>query len=461
MKTKLLFSKIQNFKNGIFTFLIIFLMTISSFSQSEGIIFTCGDVTISFGTPEADKFNEYPYWVGGTDNVTSDQYLLIVQDFGGLRWEVHKAVIGGDFPNNPDEIGQLFFYSYDFNDISPVCDLPGGADPPPVWNIVAALPCSSITGNCIGDPIEVCPTYYADVDEDGFGDPDNSIDSCTGAPTGFIEDDTDCNDNDATVTNTIWYTGVDADADTFIGSVTALTQCDSPGAGYSTTALTITDCNDNDATVNTEQEYFVDNDEDGFGSTTTAMICASTPPLGYSLTSDDCDDTEPLANPGLEEIPFDVIDNDCDGETDEDDTPPNVYEYCDDQQKKILICHNRKTKCVSINAKDAHLAHGDYLGSCGGNSREGEIDISEENSTTYDVVSWPNPSNNLFNLKMITPNSIDKVNIKAFDINGRLIHSNIINGNEDYQFGDQLSSGVYFVRLSQANIVKVIKVIKQ
>ncbi len=101
------------------------------------------------------------------------------------------------------------------------------------------------------------------------------------------------------------------------------------------------------------------------------------------------------------------------------------------------------------------------INGCGGSSKEGGTDISEENPTSYDVVSRPNPSNDLFNVKMITPNSIDKVNIKAFDINGRLIHSNIINGNEDYQFGDQLSSGVYFVRLSQAYITKVIKVIKQ
>ncbi len=62
---------------------------------------------------------------------------------------------------------------------------------------------------------------------------------------------------------------------------------------------------------------------------------------------------------------------------------------------------------------------------------------------------------------MITPNSIDKIDLKTFDINGRLIHSNIINGNEDYQFGEQLSSGIYFVRLSQADITKVIKVIKR
>ena len=45
-------------------------------------------------------------------------------------------------------------------------------------------------------------------------------------------------------------------------------------------------------------------------------------------------------------------------------TWPEDYEFCDDKEKKVYICHNGKTICVSINAIDAHLAHGDELGQC-------------------------------------------------------------------------------------------------
>ena len=40
------------------------------------------------------------------------------------------------------------------------------------------------------------------------------------------------------------------------------------------------------------------------------------------------------------------------------------YEYCHENNKKVYICHNGNTICVSINAINAHLDHGDVLGQC-------------------------------------------------------------------------------------------------
>jgi len=40
------------------------------------------------------------------------------------------------------------------------------------------------------------------------------------------------------------------------------------------------------------------------------------------------------------------------------------YDYCDDNNKKVYICHNGHTICVSVNAIKAHLDHGDVLGEC-------------------------------------------------------------------------------------------------
>lgn len=39
-------------------------------------------------------------------------------------------------------------------------------------------------------------TYYADADMDGLGDPNVAQASCTGAPSGYVTDNTDCNDTD-------------------------------------------------------------------------------------------------------------------------------------------------------------------------------------------------------------------------------------------------------------------------
>ena len=57
----------------------------------------------------------------------------------------------------------------------------------------------------------------------------------------------------------------------------------------------------------------------------------------------------------LEEI-LEVVVDACRGE--------DEYEYCHDNNKKVYVCHNGKTICVSINAIKAHLDHGDELGKC-------------------------------------------------------------------------------------------------
>ena len=356
MKTKLLFYAFQKFKNSIkhnsiISFLIIFFMTVTSFSQENGILFNCDGGTITFGPSGGTDVNGNPYWIDGTDSFgTTGFYTLYAEDqsdgSGGTEtvWALRNPGSGPAYPDTGYIPGIRFFYL-------PVAD---GSICTGTWLYDLVL-CGSLT---------VTYTWYQDLDSDTYGNHLVSQQSGT-QPAGYVADNTDCDDNQL------------------------------------------------------------------------------------------------LANPGLDEIPFDTIDNDCDGEIDEDDNPPTVYDFCDDEEKKVLICHNGKTKCVSINAVDAHLAHYDELGSCDRFGDWDNEDIKEVKPTTYEAVSWPNPSNNLFNVKMITPNSIDMVDLKTFDINGRLIHSNIINGNEDYQFGEQLSSGIYFVRLSQADITKVIKLIKQ
>ena len=40
------------------------------------------------------------------------------------------------------------------------------------------------------------------------------------------------------------------------------------------------------------------------------------------------------------------------------------FDFCDDNNKKVNICHNGNTLCVSVDAIQAHLDHGDTQGSC-------------------------------------------------------------------------------------------------
>jgi hypothetical protein len=54
-------------------------------------------------------------------------------------------------------------------------------------------------GLCFGTPSNGCgdkKKYYADQDQDGYGDPTNSIQSCPPPPANFVENKSDCDDRD-------------------------------------------------------------------------------------------------------------------------------------------------------------------------------------------------------------------------------------------------------------------------
>lgn len=62
-------------------------------------------------------------------------------------------------------------------------------------------------------------TYYADADNDGFGNPEVTTQSCNGAPTGYVALNTDCNDNNAAINPNavdVCYDGIDNNCDGII-----------------------------------------------------------------------------------------------------------------------------------------------------------------------------------------------------------------------------------------------------
>ncbi|MCH4822251.1 gliding motility-associated C-terminal domain-containing protein [Gramella lutea] len=161
-----------------------------------------------------------------------------------------------------------------------------------------------------------------DADSDGYFGSVESVTSCESpgaeyALTSPIIDDCDDSD-DAINPDTVWYLGVDADGDGFIGSVTSEIQCNFPGTDYSLTEPAITDCADTDKTINPDTMWYkgIDADSDGyFGSVESVTSCES-PGTEYALTSpatDDCDDSDDTINPGATEIPDNDIDENCDG----------------------------------------------------------------------------------------------------------------------------------------------------
>ncbi len=69
-----------------------------------------------------------------------------------------------------------------------------------------------------------------------------------------------------------------------------------------------------------DQQFYVDLDGDGYGQEGPSVLsCLANPPMGYTDNADDCNDANPMINPGMDEIPCDGIDNNCNAGTINDD----------------------------------------------------------------------------------------------------------------------------------------------
>ena len=156
--------------------------------------------------------------------------------------------------------------------------------------------CDGIDNDCDeGIDEDTQYTFYRDFDEDSFGDPNESIQSCEPVE-GYVDNDRDCDD---------------------------LEFC-SPSYGR------ICDEFDNDCDGVTDEndaidvvEYYTDNDGDGIGANEIPQV-ACFAPNNTVLTTGDCDDGNDLVHPFMVGL-CDGIDNDCNEDVDEDAVDAQIW----------------------------------------------------------------------------------------------------------------------------------------
>jgi subtilase family serine protease len=212
--------------------------------------------------------------------------------------------------------------------------------------------CNLIDDDCDGLIDEnVLNIFYADTDNDGYGDASSTIEACL-APSGYVNDHTDCDDSNAAVHPgaTEICNGIDDDCDGLIDEGVKITvYADADGDGYGNPAVsqlvcTIpsgyvtnnTDCNDNASNVHpgaieicnniddncngvvdegVKLTFYADVDGDGYGNPA-ASIMACAQPGGYVTNNTDCNDGNANVHPGAVEI-CNGLDDNCDGTIDE------------------------------------------------------------------------------------------------------------------------------------------------
>ena len=137
-------------------------------------------------------------------------------------------------------------------------------------------------------------TYFADADNDGFGNSAVSLQACS-APSGYVSNSNDCNDNEAAI---------------------------NPGATEVCDGLD-NDCNGIPDDGLATQTYYQDADNDGFGNPAVSQInCRQ--PEGYVSDNTDCNDANAAIKPGATEVCGNGVDDNCNGQVDENCTPTRL-----------------------------------------------------------------------------------------------------------------------------------------
>ena len=227
--------------------------------------------------------------------------------------------------------------------------------------------CDGFDNDCNGQTDEgVQTTYFADVDQDGYGNLLVTKMACT-APSGYGLNSTDCNDLDKFVhPNAIEICNkiddncdgqtdegvlltfyADADQDKYGNLSQEVTGCTAPNGYVANSA----DCNDSNKNIHPNAVelcsnkidddcdgitdnaieatlWCQDKDKDGYGNCAVSLYACTTP-TGFVADNSDCNDANALVHPNAIEICTDGIDNNCNGVTDTDAIQVLWYEDSD------------------------------------------------------------------------------------------------------------------------------------
>lgn len=184
--------------------------------------------------------------------------------------------------------------------------------------------------------------WYLDADSDGYGVA-VSQSSCT-QPSGYVDNQGDCNDANVTISPAALEICDEVDND-----------CDG----------VVDEADASDAVV-----WYLDDDGDGFGDAAVNTVSCEAP-VHYVEESGDCDDTDVYVNPDALEIWYDGVDGDCQEDDDYDADGDGERSHqeaggsdCDDIDPDVFACGSTPNtaleSCDALLVADTSLEDGLY-----------------------------------------------------------------------------------------------------
>ncbi len=258
--------------------------------------------------------------------------------------------------------------------------------------------CDSVNNDCDSGTDETMDVanWYADEDEDGFGDSTVAPISSCFLQAGRSLRGTDCNDAVAAINPAAaeLCDGIDNDCNGELDFQIAVNDfedddddgvidlacpifgadCDDEDPTTGGGAAEACDGRDNDCDTRVDEnadtrQWFRDLDEDGYGSSVSGTLVACQPQPGFISQAGDCNDANSLRNPGAVEG-CNGTDDDCDAATDEapaQSTCPSsnaLGQVCQAGACRITACPSGTYDCNGIPGDGCELADG--ITHCGG-----------------------------------------------------------------------------------------------
>lgn len=188
--------------------------------------------------------------------------------------------------------------------------------------------CNGVDDDCDGqiDESVSYDSWYPDDDGDGYGDDSGAVSDCE-QPSGYVDNDDDCDDRDDGV-----HPG-------------ATEQCNGEDD----------DCDGAEDEGATSTYWYPDDDRDGFGDDSSSGTYDCEAPSGYVDNDEDCDDGDDDVNPDGTDDACTSADEDCSGSPASPDTKDHKGCYSDDvyYYDECGTRHSAYKSCGSTSACDS------------------------------------------------------------------------------------------------------------